>query len=71
MKKLSFLLFISLVFQLVDAQHRADLPSYYDYRGPVVNEEKPTVALPRAAQNVGIYHGNHHDSSLISSLSYR
>lgn len=58
MKKLSFLLFISLAFQLVDAQHRADLPSYYDYRGPVVNEDKPTVqnALNKFFSNVKMSH---------------
>lgn len=58
MKKLSLLLFLSLTYQLVDAQYRADLPNYFDYRGPVINEEKPTVqnALNNFFSNVKMSH---------------
>ncbi len=44
MKRLSFLLlFFIISTQIVRAQYRADLPGYYDYTGPLINERAPTV----------------------------
>lgn len=44
MKRLSFLLLLFIIStQLASAQYRADLPGYYDYTGPLINEQAPTV----------------------------
>lgn len=43
MKKLSFLIFFVICSQLTFAQYRSDLPTYFDYTGPLINERAPTV----------------------------
>jgi hypothetical protein len=59
MKKLSFLLLL-FVFstQIIHAQYRADLPGYYDYTGPLINERAPTVqsGLDRFFSSVKMSH---------------
>lgn len=42
-KTLVFVLFLVLGSTIVNAQFRADLPGYYDYTGPLINEKAPTV----------------------------
>jgi len=59
MKKLSFiLLLIGFCTQLANAQYRSDLPGYYDYTGPLINERAPTVqnGLNRFFSNVKMSH---------------
>ena len=44
MKKSSFLIVLFSFCSLIAfAQYRSDLPSYYDYSGPLINEHAPTI----------------------------
>lgn len=53
-----FLFFIFITSTVANAQFRADLPGYFDFTGPLVNERAPTVqtGLDRFFSNVKMSH---------------
>ncbi len=53
-----FLFFIFIASTVANAQFRADLPGYFDFTGPLVNERAPTVqtGLDRFFSNVKMSH---------------
>ena len=58
MKKLSFFIFFVICSQLTFAQYRSDLPTYFDYTGPLIDERAPTVqhSLNRFFSNIEMSH---------------
>ena len=58
MKKLSFFIFFVICSQLTYAQYRSDLPTYFDYTGPLIDERAPTVqhSLNRFFSNIEMSH---------------
>ncbi len=43
MKKVIFLFLFIVLTQSVSAQYRADLPGYFDYTGPLIDDRAPTI----------------------------